>query len=159
MSDNPDLDELAERYLDLWQDQLSTLAGDPEFAEVMTRLMASSAGAMPAAMPGAAAWAAWPAAMAGLVPGAAGKQAGDGEGAKQAGGGKGAAKTTGKGGSGPSARPPGAKAAAAAPGDSGADLVELVRRLAALEERVAVLESGLGRGRGHAQGRSRKTRA
>jgi hypothetical protein len=154
MSDNPDLDELAERYLDLWQDQLSTLAGDPEFAEVITRLMASSA----TAMPGAAAWAAWPAAMAGLVPGAAGKQAGDGKGAKQAGSGKAAAKTTGKGGSEASARPPGAKAAAAAPGDGGADLVELVRRLAALEERVAELESGLGRGRGHAQERSRKSR-
>jgi hypothetical protein len=144
MSDNPDIDELAERYLDLWQDQLSALAGDPEFAEMMTRLMGSSA----AAMPGTAAWAAWPAALAGLVPGAAGERAGDGKDEEQAAGTAGA-------GTGPS----GTKAAAAAPGAGGADLVELARRLAALEERVATLESGLGRGRGDAEGGSRKRRA
>jgi hypothetical protein len=146
MSDNPDIDELAERYLDLWQDQLSALADDPDFAETMTRLMGSSA----AAMPGAAAWAAWPAALAGLVPGAAGERAGDGKDEEQA---------AGKAGSGPGAAPAGAQTAAAAPGAGGADLVELARRLAALEDRVAALESRPERGRGGAQGGSRKRRA
>jgi len=157
MSDTPDIDELAKRYLDLWQDQLSALAGDPEFAEVMTRLMGSSA----TAMPGAAAWAAWPAALAGLVPGAVGKQAGNDKDQGQAGGAEGTAETAGKAGKAGSracARPSGAKAAAAASGDGGADLVEFARRLAALEERVVVLESGLGQGRGDAPGRSRKRR-
>lgn len=46
MPEPPDLDELAQRYLDLWQDQLAELAGDDGVAEVMARtieLMTSGA--------------------------------------------------------------------------------------------------------------------
>jgi hypothetical protein len=152
MSDTPDLDELAERYLDLWQDQMSALASDPEFAEVMNRLLASSAAAMPDL---AAAWAAWPAMMAGL---GAGKRTEDGKDAEQTDGGPGAAPTGRKGGARAAKGAPRAEAAAAAPGDRRADLVELARRLAALEDRVAALESGPGQGRGGARGRPRKSR-
>jgi hypothetical protein len=34
-----DLDELARRYLDLWQDQMTALANDPEMAEAMERAL------------------------------------------------------------------------------------------------------------------------
>ena len=39
MAERTDLDELARRYLDLWQDQMTALAGDEEFAETVQRLM------------------------------------------------------------------------------------------------------------------------
>jgi len=39
MSEQADLDELARRYLDLWQDQMTALAGDREFAEALQQLM------------------------------------------------------------------------------------------------------------------------
>ena len=38
MSDEANLDELARRYLELWQDQISALASDPEFSEALSRL-------------------------------------------------------------------------------------------------------------------------
>ena len=41
MADEADLDELARRYLDLWQDQMSALAGDEDFADTMGRIMAA----------------------------------------------------------------------------------------------------------------------
>lgn len=37
-----DFDQLARRYLDLWQGQLSGLAADPALAEQMTRLFAAA---------------------------------------------------------------------------------------------------------------------
>ena len=49
MSDPPELDDLARRYLDLWQDQLAGLAADDEVAEVMARtleLMTTGAAAL-----------------------------------------------------------------------------------------------------------------
>jgi len=151
MSETPDLDELAERYLDLWQDQMSALANDPEFAEVMNRLLASSAAAMPDM---AAAWAAWPAMMAGL---AAGGRTKDGESTEQTGTGPGGSPPGGEGDARAAEGPSGAEAAAVAPGHRGADLVELARRLAALEDRVAALESRTGKGRRGARGGSRKS--
>lgn len=156
MSDAPDLDELAERYLDLWQDQMTALASDPEFAEAMSRLLASGPGAVPDV---AAACAAWPATMAALMPGAAAGRTEDGEGARQAAGVGGAAGTGAKRGARAAKGAARAKAAAAAPGDRGGDLVELARRLAALEERVAALESGPGKGRGGPRGGPRKARS
>jgi hypothetical protein len=37
MTDAPDLQRLAARYLDLWQEQVAGLAGDPALSEMMAR--------------------------------------------------------------------------------------------------------------------------
>ena len=63
MAERADLDELARRYLDLWQDQMTALAGDKEFAETVQRLMTTMGLAATAAPEF---WRAWPATMAGL---------------------------------------------------------------------------------------------
>ena len=47
-----DLDDLARRYVDLWQDQMTALAADPAFAESMQKVMATmgvAASGLPAA--------------------------------------------------------------------------------------------------------------
>ncbi len=36
-SDTPDLKRLAARYLDLWQEQVASMAGDPALADMMTK--------------------------------------------------------------------------------------------------------------------------
>jgi hypothetical protein len=38
MTEPPDYEQLAKRYLDLWQDQLAAAAGDPKLAREMARL-------------------------------------------------------------------------------------------------------------------------
>ena len=40
MAEPPDLASLAKRYLDLWQEQLTAMAADPDLAESMARLFA-----------------------------------------------------------------------------------------------------------------------
>jgi len=79
MSDEANLDELAHRYLELWQDQMSALAADPEFAEALSRLFnamgltgapgGDDGGRDTGGAPGAAAaaWSAWPAMLAGMA--------------------------------------------------------------------------------------------
>src|SRR5258708_38260016 len=63
MSEPPDLETLARRYLDLWQDQVSALAADPEFTETIGRLLQVSATLSPAG------WMSlWTAAAAGIKP-------------------------------------------------------------------------------------------
>ncbi len=138
MSEQADLDELARRYLDLWQDQMTALAGDREFAEALQRLM-TTMGVAGGVAGGAAPefWRAWPAMMTGRQPGQQTEASTD----------------DGTGG-----RAPGAPAAAAAPDGGGVDLDQFARRLAALEERIAALEAGVKRGRGGAAGKSRKPR-
>ncbi len=142
MSEQADLDELARRYLDLWQDQMTALAGDREFTEALRQLMTSMSvpeGAAPEF------WRAWPAMMAGQQPSQQTEAATD----------------DGTGGRAPRAAPgatPGAPAAAAAPDGGGLDLDQLARRLAALEQRIATLEAGAKRGRGGLTGKSRKPR-
>jgi len=37
MTDNPDLQRLAARYLDLWQEQVAGMAGDPALTELMAK--------------------------------------------------------------------------------------------------------------------------
>jgi hypothetical protein len=45
--DRPDLAALAKRFMDLWQEQMNAVAGDPALAESIGRFMAS----MPPGMP------------------------------------------------------------------------------------------------------------
>jgi hypothetical protein len=135
-----DIEELARRYVDLWQDQMTALASDPEFAESLQKVMASM-GVAASGLPGL--WTAWPAAMSSMMaaaqPGATtgsektgGEQEGDGRtaGRRKAGGTREA-----EAGSAP---------AAAASHGGGLDLGLLEERLAALEQRLLALE---GRGR------------
>src|SRR5258705_3581994 len=49
MDETPDLTSLARRWLDLWQEQVTALAGDPAVAEQTARLLGLLEG-------GAAAW-------------------------------------------------------------------------------------------------------
>ena len=55
MSQPPEIDQLARRYLDLWQDQLAGMTGDPEWLATVSRAMANVFAAgmagMPSAMP------------------------------------------------------------------------------------------------------------
>ena len=41
MATPPEINELAKRYLDLWQEHLSSMAADPEWGAAMTRLFAA----------------------------------------------------------------------------------------------------------------------
>ncbi len=148
--DAADLERLAKRFQDLWQEQLAATASDPEFMEMMGKWMgALAAGGLrppappPGGTPGPLDPAAWMATMqqALAAAGATGKDEADDASA---------------GAPSPKA---GAKAAAAAsgPGDVGGD--ELERRLADLEQRVGRLEAGIGgpRARPAAGTRRRKT--
>jgi hypothetical protein len=152
MPDNPrgsspaqepeDLDALARRYVDLWQDQMTALAGDPDFAESLQKLMAAlgvGAGGMPALM------SAWPTAMAGLMAAAQPTaKAPQGDGGQES-----------HGKSGPMSAA-GAAAVAASSDGGGADLGRLEERLAAVEQRLAAMEGTLD-GRAGGKGRGVKT--
>ncbi|MDP6785578.1 MAG: hypothetical protein QGI13_00480 [Rhodospirillales bacterium] len=121
MSKPPDIDTLARRYLDLWQDQLSALAADQNVAEVTAKtieLMNSGLTAMASVA-------------------------------------ETATRSSGPGGAEPSPQQPskdhdntidspGTTTVAATSGRSDHDLAEFSRRLGALEQRVAQLETGTG---------------
>lgn len=146
MSDPPDLHGLAQRYLDLWQEQLAGLAEDREVAELMARtieLMNTGAAAF-ASMAQSATAPPEGAAKGGETP----KR--DGTDTKQ---------KPDAGPSGAAGRAPGAQAPAAARGAADDDLDECARRLGVLEKRVAALEAGTRRGRGGAKGGSRPRRS
>src|SRR4051812_32079172 len=107
MSEPPDLETLARRYLDLWQDQVTALAADPEFTETIGRMLQVSATLGPAG------WMSlWTAVAAGLKT----QKAHDADVSKK-----------------PASSPSGAASATPASDDGGPDMVELRRRLAALE--------------------------
>ncbi|HSR71393.1 MAG TPA: hypothetical protein VLL72_03330 [Kiloniellales bacterium] len=151
MSEPADLDELARRYLDLWQDQMSALATDEDFARMLQQLM-TSMGLAAATSP--AALAAWPAMMAGLTPGSPAEPNADGQSRDRS------ETRTRDGGRDGGARPSASGAAAAAASSDGglARLDELAERLAGLEQRLAALEAGAGGGRRRAPARARKRR-
>jgi uncharacterized small protein (DUF1192 family) len=116
MSDQPpDLGALAKRYLDLWQEQVASVAADPALAEVMARglaMMTQSAQAVAQAT--------------GLDRAKAAQQPDKHD------------------GSNPANRSQRPAAAAAASDDPRLDHDQLAGRVAALEERVARLEAALG---------------
>jgi hypothetical protein len=131
MKTPPDLEALARRYVELWQDQVAATAADPEITAALTRLVQAAAAGLGAQ----ASWwqTLWPQPPSGEphVP------------------------------TGPVAVPeaPGSSPAAAASVDSGGNVAELQARLAALEERLAALETRSRKPRGSAQTRSRRDRA
>ena len=118
MPDTPDMEDLARRYMDLWQEHLNTLASDQDTTKVMAQtiaIMSSSAQAFADVISASA----WPVRESGndCTPD---------------------------------------RSPSTAPSDSNADPdgAELHRRVAALEERVAELESEtVGRGSASSQGR------
>jgi hypothetical protein len=127
MSETPDLKALAERYLDLWEEQFSAAAADPALAAAM------------------AAWLGpWRALAAGAMPG--GKTGCRPDDRATASG------TRARGGTDEAARP---AAAGAAPGDGGRGLERIVEQLDRIERRLDALErkrAGKGGGAG-ARGR------
>jgi hypothetical protein len=127
----PDPDELARKTLELWQDQLAALAGDPETGSAMVKLMSL------AALGPAAAMRAFAEAGGGSVgtDGAAG-------GERQAG-----------------AVAAGSTAVAAASGAGDDRLARLERRLDELERRLAELERPARRARGGTGGGRGKARS
>jgi hypothetical protein len=148
------LAKLAQQYLDLWQNQMTALANDPEIARSLETLYAglglspqeAGGGAGPALDPKmAAAWQSWPALLAAFAgqmlenekgankTGEVAGEAGESDARKEHGGSE-------RGKTGP--------AAAAAQSDGGRpNLDELTRRLALLEQQIFAMESGSdGRG-------------
>jgi hypothetical protein len=130
--DRGDLAQLADRFLDLWQDQLSAVATDPDLAELVARLwtqwlVGPGAWRPPMAAPAPAPPSAAPAAEPAAAP------AHD-----------------------PRTEAPGAAAAAAPPRDHRADLRDLVARLGALEQRLAAVERTARSRRGGVERRTRR---
>lgn len=151
MAEQADLDELARRYLDLWQDQMTALAGDKEFAETVQRLMTTMG---MSATAGPEFWRAWPATMAGLQATEQTQGASDDQSRET---GPRAPTGSAEGSAAGTAARTAAPAAASDGGEPGLD--QFARRLAALEQRIAALEAaGSGR-RGGAASKPRKGRS
>ena len=129
MSEPPDLESLARRYLDLWQEYLAAAASDPGAGEAMAAWLTQMGAARDAFLP---------AMMVGLAPRTDEAAGGEHE--------SGASRPTGaEHGDGGGPRPR-TSAAASPPGDGVRDLDELHRRLAGIEERLAGLERCAGDG-------------
>lgn len=117
MAESPDLDTLARRYLDLWQDQVAAMAADPELSETMMRLWQNAAAAGPAG---------WAQLWAAVAP-------------RQAATGTPSDFTT-------ATATTGSAPAAAPSGDRGDDVAELGRRVAELELRLGRIEAAIAVG-------------
>jgi hypothetical protein len=120
MTDAPDIEQLARRYLDLWQEQAAALINDPALAEAMGRtyaLMSKGAAAFFTA--------------SGSPEGHNGEGKADSADVRAATGQK------------PAISPAGAASLAAASGCPGLEPADLATRVAALEERILRLEAAL----------------
>ena len=142
MNDQPDFSALAREYLDLWEDQLTAMAADPALAEQGARLFETMGqlGNQVSPLAGAQMTAMMQQFMA--LAGAMG------EGTSRH-----ATATPKQPKTGPTA---GSAPAAAAPDDGDQQLDELTRRLAALEERLARLESGASATGGKPRAKTRR---
>lgn len=131
MTDAPDLDKLARRYMDLWQDQMAAMVNDPKLAESMAQ-------AYRLTVQGAAA-----------IAQATGIKARSGETHAPN---QDTASTQ-------PAAPAGSAPSAVSPAVPGDDALVLARRVAELEERVARLEAALGAGSGEPSPKPRRRRS
>ena len=159
-SDIPSLETLAQRYLDLWQEQWAACAADPEMADAAARLfqmMAQGAATMAPFVlgPGGFAYTSQPGSGWNPTPGSPPPPAPSPPA-------QGAPRDRGQPHDSSEPRPPaGAAAPGAASGDGGGDTAQLLRRIAALEERLAAMEAasaGPGGGSAPADRRNRRGR-
>src|SRR5580658_49683 len=130
MNTPPDLEVLARRYVELWQDQIAAAAVDSELTEAfvqMIRVMGSGL---------AASTAMWQNLWAGNLARHAAPSEGVGTEGPDLHDGSARSPSSSAG------PPPGAAPAAGAPPVGGLDLVQFHARLAVLEERLTAMESG-----------------
>lgn len=119
MAEPPDLQDLAKKYLDLWQDQLGGVSKDPQTAEIMAQTMElMNAGAQVFANMATAA-------RNGMYTGETDQGDNDGN-----------APTNDSSNATPVSQPAGAASGAANP-----DLAQFARRLERIEERLDTLEA------------------
>lgn len=131
-----DLEGLARRFQDLWQDQMAAVAADPDFAEMMGKWFGAGAGGTPGASPG-------------MMPGASFGQMDPAAWLKALGlGASGGAAAGSKTADDPTAAkatsPTGAAPAPASSGSGDAAGHQLEHRLADLEQRLDRLEAAIG---------------
>tara|TARA_R110002124_G_scaffold80789_1_gene213631 strand:+ start:51705 stop:52250 length:546 start_codon:yes stop_codon:yes gene_type:complete len=147
MADQPDLDQLAKQYLDLWQDHMQSMAADPKVTETMsqmTQMMTGSATAFAAL--------AQQAINAGKQPPTPSTSGPSTEPPTHEPSDDGPGATT------PAPDGPGTPAPGAAHGGADLDMAELARRLDGIERRLAALESGTGGARkGPGKGPSKRS--
>jgi hypothetical protein len=139
MSEPPDVDTLARRFLQLWQEQLTLMAADPELVDGLAKLFA-----------GLAANAGSAAILSALTAAAAGTF--DGERTEPGPHGRHDRRAE------PDADSAGAATAAAASRGGGVAVDQLARRLANVERRLARLEAAAGEGGREAAARPRRRR-
>jgi hypothetical protein len=130
MTKPPDLEALARRYVELWQDQIAAAAADPELTEALVRMMQLSGSGL------AASTAMWQNLWAGTAARYATPAGGFGTGGPH--GHDGSTRTPGCW----VAPAPGPTPVAGASAVGGLDLAQLHARLAVLEERLAAVETG-----------------
>jgi hypothetical protein len=134
VSDPGDPTALAERFLDLWQDQLGAIATDADLAELVARMWSQWLVGPAAWRPAATEAPARPAARArSRAPQQSSQEADE-----------------------PRAQTPGAAPAAAPSRDHGPDVGDLLARLGTLEKRLAALERPARVSRGPAERRTRR---
>jgi len=131
MAEPPDLAQLAKRYLDLWESQLTAFGSDPALLDQVARTVAAMGATLVAAS------------------GAVNEPPGENE------DGHGRSRRRKQ----DAAAAAGAPAAAAASSDGDARLDQLARQLADLERRLAGIEATLAGKPGPARPRSRKPRS
>ncbi|BAI72953.1 hypothetical protein AZL_023150 [Azospirillum sp. B510] len=153
--DPPSYESLARRYLDLWQDQWTACAADPEMADMMTRLFQMMGQGVAPFGPGPAGFGFAGGSMAGTgwdprpgpFPNTGTPQHGRPSDERASGG-----RQPGGRDSAPPADAAGAASAGPASDGGSGQLAQLLDRIAALEERLASLVAGPAGAGGGAQG-------
>jgi len=156
-----DIEDLARRFQDLWREQLTAMAADPEFVEMMGKWMGAAGGAgpfgLPPTLPGAVAGTGGATAFGGFDNAAWLAALGEGPPAAARGRMEQTDDQTAAGRRGPSQAGPAAASASSRAGRVAGD--ELERRIADLERRLDRLEAALGAAGRKSPGRARKSRS